>query len=173
MTWGSAISARCGQVKIRQPGRADPPKRLICPVMLLQQSVSQPGKGTNLTSRGAVVLKLAAKAAIWPVIFGGLFNMLAGIMGRTIAKPVLSVQPGVIMLVKHSIQIAGHATSVTLEPEFWHWLKFFAQAQGLSVNQVMAQIDETRAGNLSSAARVWVLRQMETHLPDDLLNSCG
>ncbi|HTH16038.1 MAG TPA: ribbon-helix-helix domain-containing protein [Magnetospirillum sp.] len=62
------------------------------------------------------------------------------------------------MLKKRSILIAGHATSVTLEPEFWDALKSAAEARGVSVNQLVAEIDQGREGNLSSAIRVFVLR---------------
>lgn len=61
------------------------------------------------------------------------------------------------MLKKRSIVIAGHATSVSLEPEFWEVLKDIAQARGVSLNQLVAEIDQGRSGNLSSAIRVFVL----------------
>jgi predicted DNA-binding ribbon-helix-helix protein len=58
---------------------------------------------------------------------------------------------------KHSVTIAGHATSVTLEIAFWEELKAIALARTLSVNQLVAEIDDGRVGNLSSAIRVHVL----------------
>ncbi|MBC7908795.1 MAG: ribbon-helix-helix domain-containing protein [Rhodospirillaceae bacterium] len=61
------------------------------------------------------------------------------------------------MLKKRSIIIAGHATSVSLEPEFWDALKEIAEERALSLNQLVAEIDQGRAGNLSSAIRVFVL----------------
>jgi predicted DNA-binding ribbon-helix-helix protein len=63
--------------------------------------------------------------------------------------------------VKRSVKIAGHATSVTLEPEFWDCLRELAEARGLSVNQMVAEIDRARGGNLSSAIRVFVLSEMK------------
>jgi len=66
------------------------------------------------------------------------------------------------MLKKRSILIAGHATSVTMEPEFWDALKDIADARGLSINQLVAEIDLGRDGNLSSAIRVFVLGQYRT-----------
>lgn len=63
--------------------------------------------------------------------------------------------------VKRSVKIAGHATSVTLEAEFWDCLKELAEARGLSVNQVVAEIDCVRDGNLSSAIRVFVLNELK------------
>lgn len=64
------------------------------------------------------------------------------------------------MLKKRSIMVAGHATSVSLEQEFWDVLRDLAEARGLSVNQLVADIDLGRDGNLSSAIRVFVLQQV-------------
>lgn len=61
-------------------------------------------------------------------------------------------------LKKHSIVIAGHHTSITLENIFWHQLKKIAQAQELSLSRLIADIDRQREGNLSSATRVYVLK---------------
>lgn len=58
---------------------------------------------------------------------------------------------------KHSVVIAGHRTSVSLEPEFWDALKEMAAARGVSINELIARIDEGRAGNLSSALRLAAL----------------
>lgn len=58
---------------------------------------------------------------------------------------------------KRSVMIAGHATSVSLEAEFWDALKELADRRGLSLNQLVAEIDQSRSGNLSSAIRVHVL----------------
>lgn len=62
---------------------------------------------------------------------------------------------------KRSVMIAGHATSVTLEPEFWDCLRELAAERGLSVNQMVAEIDCSRAANLSSAIRVFVLNELK------------
>lgn len=58
---------------------------------------------------------------------------------------------------KHSITIAGHRTSISLEAAFWAALNQIALAKGLSVNRLIAEIDAARSGNLSSAIRVYVL----------------
>ena len=58
---------------------------------------------------------------------------------------------------KRSVTIAGHATSFSLEEEFWQALQAVAQRRNLSVNALVASIDASRAGNLSSALRVFVL----------------
>lgn len=59
---------------------------------------------------------------------------------------------------KRSIVIAGHATSVSLEQEFWDALKEIADGRGVSINHLVAEIDAGRDANLSSAIRVFVLR---------------
>lgn len=51
--------------------------------------------------------------------------------------------------VKHSITIAGHKTSISLEPAFWTALRRAAGEEGLSVNQLVAQIDDMRIASLS------------------------
>jgi predicted DNA-binding ribbon-helix-helix protein len=61
---------------------------------------------------------------------------------------------------KHSLVIAGHATSVSLEPEFWDALKEIAEKRGLSLAALVAEIDAGRAENLSSALRLFVLRDL-------------
>ena len=58
---------------------------------------------------------------------------------------------------KRSVLIAGHATSLSLETEFWLALQEIARRRGQSLNQLVASVDATRAGNLSSALRVFVL----------------
>ena len=68
------------------------------------------------------------------------------------------------MLKKHSIIIAGHASSVSLEPEFWDELKSIAERQGTSINQLVSQIDAERGGNLSSAIRVFIIKDMRARL---------
>jgi predicted DNA-binding ribbon-helix-helix protein len=58
---------------------------------------------------------------------------------------------------KRSILIAGHATSLSLEAEFWSALQDIARRRGLSINRLVASVDAARSGNLSSALRVFVL----------------
>ena len=61
-------------------------------------------------------------------------------------------------LVKRSLTIAGHRTSVSLEDAFWRRLKALAAARRRSVGAMIAEIDAGRDGaNLSSAIRVYVL----------------
>lgn len=58
---------------------------------------------------------------------------------------------------KRSVVLAGHRTSVSLEAAFWDELRGFAAARGLSLNQLVTEIDSRREGNLSSALRLYVL----------------
>jgi predicted DNA-binding ribbon-helix-helix protein len=61
-------------------------------------------------------------------------------------------------VVKRSIAIGGHKTSVSLEDAFWRGLKEIALAQQATLSNVIAEIDKTRQqGNLSSAIRLFVL----------------
>lgn len=69
--------------------------------------------------------------------------------------------------VKRSITIAGHPTSISLEPAFWAALEAAAAQRGLPLNALVAQIDHLRIGaadppNLASAIRGWLfgLRQI-------------
>jgi predicted DNA-binding ribbon-helix-helix protein len=64
-------------------------------------------------------------------------------------------------IVKRSVAIAGHRTSVSLEPPFWDALKDIAAERALSVQALIGEIDAGRGGaNLSSAIRVFVLREV-------------
>ena len=61
-------------------------------------------------------------------------------------------------ILKRSIMIAGHGTSVSLEPEFWEGLKELARHRRISLAQLVASLDADRQeGNLSSALRLAVL----------------
>jgi predicted DNA-binding ribbon-helix-helix protein len=69
--------------------------------------------------------------------------------------------------VKRSVTIAGHETSISLEPVFWAALGAAAEDAGLPLNALIAQIDVERIAvakppNLASALRVWVLVNKST-----------
>jgi predicted DNA-binding ribbon-helix-helix protein len=66
----------------------------------------------------------------------------------------------VTALRKRSVTIAGHRTSVSIEAPFWDALKEIADERGLSLNALIAEVDRTRASNLSSALRVFVLEAL-------------
>jgi predicted DNA-binding ribbon-helix-helix protein len=60
---------------------------------------------------------------------------------------------------KHSLVIAGHRTSVSLEALFWDALGDLAREKGLSIATLAADIDSARGkANLSSALRVYALQ---------------
>ena len=75
--------------------------------------------------------------------------------------------------IKHSITIAGHRTSISLEPVFWEALHRAAREDGKAVNAMVAEIDELRiamlsspgsergftAPNLASAIRSWLWKR--------------
>ena len=66
-----------------------------------------------------------------------------------------------IRIAKHSLVIAGHRTSISLEDPFWQELKRIANARNLSLAGLVAQIDAGRGqANLSSAIRVFVLEDL-------------
>jgi predicted DNA-binding ribbon-helix-helix protein len=61
-------------------------------------------------------------------------------------------------VIKRSIAIGGHKTSVSLEDAFWSGLKAIAHAQDATLSTMIAEIDSKREqGNLSSAIRLFVL----------------
>ena len=65
---------------------------------------------------------------------------------------------------KRSVLIAGHQTSISLEPVFWHALEAAARERGCPLNALVAEIDVARinAGeppNLTSAIRQWLFEQ--------------
>ncbi len=71
-------------------------------------------------------------------------------------------------VVKRSISIAGHRTSISLEEPFWEELRSIAARRGVSVQRLVGEIDATRMGeNLSSALRVFVLTELRTRISAD------
>jgi predicted DNA-binding ribbon-helix-helix protein len=62
-------------------------------------------------------------------------------------------------LVKRSVTIQGHRTSFSLEPVFWDALREAAAADDKALNALVAEIDEARTTNLSSAIRVWLFER--------------
>ena len=67
-------------------------------------------------------------------------------------------------IIKRSIVIDGHKTSVSLEDAFWSGLKEIARGQQATLSNVVAEIDKARQrGNLSSAIRLFVLDQVRAY----------
>ena len=66
--------------------------------------------------------------------------------------------------VKRSVMIAGHSTSISLEPVFWEALKEAAEADRMPLSALVARIDADRVAqddppNLASAIRVWLFER--------------
>jgi predicted DNA-binding ribbon-helix-helix protein len=66
--------------------------------------------------------------------------------------------------VKRSVTIAGHATSISLEPLFWVALAEASEAEGVPLNALVARIDagrvaEREPANLASAIRIWLFER--------------
>ncbi|HSM52988.1 MAG TPA: ribbon-helix-helix domain-containing protein [Erythrobacter sp.] len=64
--------------------------------------------------------------------------------------------------VKRSVEVAGHKTSISLEPIFWDMLREAADAEGVPINALVARIDaeRIRAANpcgLAGAVRIWLV----------------
>ena len=71
-------------------------------------------------------------------------------------------------VVKRSIVIAGHKTSVSLEDAFWTCLKEIANGRDMTLSDLVATIDtERRQGNLSSAIRLFVLDYYRAQLSNE------
>ena len=63
---------------------------------------------------------------------------------------------------KRSVEIAGHKTSISLEPLFWEMLRDAASREGLAIAALVARIDAERIKSptppgLASAIRVWLV----------------
>ena len=66
-------------------------------------------------------------------------------------------------IVKRSIVINGHKTSVSLEDAFWSSLKKIAHTEGVPLSKMVTEIDKTRErGTLSCAIRLFILEQVRT-----------
>jgi predicted DNA-binding ribbon-helix-helix protein len=71
-------------------------------------------------------------------------------------------------VVKRSIVIAGHKTSVSLEDAFWKGLKEIAISREMTLSDLVASIDtDRRHGNLSSAIRLFVLDHYRAQSGDE------
>ncbi len=66
-------------------------------------------------------------------------------------------------IVKRSVSIAGHRTSISLEEPFWEVLREIAEREKLSIQALIGRIDAERGEqNLSSAIRVFVLTDLRS-----------
>ena len=67
--------------------------------------------------------------------------------------------------VKRSVEIAGHKTSISLEPVFWDWLRRVAVQEGVPINALVARIDAERIRaatppGLAGAIRLWLVARL-------------
>ena len=71
------------------------------------------------------------------------------------------------LVVKRSIVVASHKTSVTLEDAFWNGMKEIARGRSITLSELVSAIDsERRQGNLSSSIRLFVLDFYRNKLAD-------
>ena len=73
--------------------------------------------------------------------------------------------------VKRSVEIAGHKTSISLEPVFWDLLRAAAESRSIPINALVAQIDAERIAaqeppGLAGAVRLWLVEYLLSRLPD-------
>ncbi len=61
---------------------------------------------------------------------------------------------------KYSVCISGHSTSITLEPPFWEELKKISKKKNIPIHELISEIDEIRSVSLSSACRLYVLKEL-------------
>ncbi len=72
--------------------------------------------------------------------------------------------------IKRSVEIAGHKTSISLEPLFWDLLKAASAREGLPINALVARIDVERMAapnppGLASAVRLWLASELGQQQP--------
>ena len=62
---------------------------------------------------------------------------------------------------KRSVTLSGHPTSISVETEFWDVLKSIARERRQTISSLISDLDREREGNLSSAIRLFVLREIQ------------
>ena len=72
---------------------------------------------------------------------------------------------------KHSVEIAGHKTSISLEPLFWELRRAAAAREGVPVNALVARIDAERIASptppgLASAIRLWLVGWLASRMQE-------
>lgn len=65
-------------------------------------------------------------------------------------------------VIKRSVHISGHSTSISLEQPFWDELIYITKRDDKSLSQIISEIDEIRGGNLSSAIRLYILYDIKS-----------
>jgi predicted DNA-binding ribbon-helix-helix protein len=75
-------------------------------------------------------------------------------------------------VIKRSIVISGHKTSVSLEDAFWEALRELARVQGVTLSTLVGEIDRSRQhDNLSSAIRVFVFERLRAPVSNASANA--
>jgi len=64
------------------------------------------------------------------------------------------------MLIKKSITLKRHRTSLSLEKEFWEALELIAKNKNCSLQELISQIDIKRRSSLASSTRVYILENL-------------
>jgi predicted DNA-binding ribbon-helix-helix protein len=91
-------------------------------------------------------------------------------------QPMASAPTLYVAARKYSVTIAGHETSIRIEPPFWQALVTAAARRAIPVNALIARIDSQRLGaasdsantpNLASALRLWILAETMAVAPPD------
>lgn len=65
---------------------------------------------------------------------------------------------------KYSVIISGHRTSISMEPDFWQALHKIAQHRAIPFIRLIQEIDDHRTSGLSSAIRVFVLKELQKEI---------
>ena len=85
-------------------------------------------------------------------------------MTAAMAADGLDADASDVRVLKRSVRVAGHPTSISLEGPFWAELKRIAAAQGTSLNGLITRVDAERTqSNLSSALRLLVVADLKRH----------
>ncbi|MBF9150783.1 ribbon-helix-helix domain-containing protein [Novosphingobium jiangmenense] len=80
--------------------------------------------------------------------------------------------------IKRSVEIAGHKTSISLEPMFWEMLREAAAGEGVPINALVARIDAERIGaetppGLAGAIRLWLVARMTEQMRGQEADGAG
>jgi predicted DNA-binding ribbon-helix-helix protein len=110
------------------------------------------GQGARTVSAAAAICRACRKSRAISRLFDAVPRVRVALTGNKGEGAMNSP------VVKRSIVIAGHKTSVSLEDAFWKGLKEIATGRRLTLSEMVTDIDSARAqGNLSSALRLFVL----------------
>jgi predicted DNA-binding ribbon-helix-helix protein len=97
------------------------------------------------------------------VASGGELSINEGDCRSTLGQPIEETRR-MAKIIKRSIVLGGHKTSISLEDDFWTSLKAIAVRERIPVLALIGQIDGQRSGNLSSAIRLYVLDDFRRRL---------